>query len=135
MIAVLLLFLALLLQHLVNSLQFLQFLLIEVHRVAAALKAVLVQNRLVLTVRMFRVGVIARVEAHLLEEGGRPATSLLILLILIVNINHVLDARNDLLVLHCGVLGAGVVDHEFVARRLLLRRLRLLSFAVTFHFA
>ena len=135
MITVLLLFLALFLQHLVNPLQFLQFLLIEVHGVAAALKAVLVQNGLVLTVRMFRVGVVARVEAHLLEEGGRPATSLLILLILIVNINHVLDARNDLLVLHRGVLRAWVVDYEFVARGLLLRRLRLLSFAVTFHFA
>jgi hypothetical protein len=116
-ITMLLLFLALFLQHLVNPLQFLQFLLIEVHSVAATLKAVLVQDGLILTVRLFREGVVAGVEADLLKEGRRPVARLLVLLILIVDIDHVLDARDDLLVLHRRVLSARLlVDYELVAR-------------------
>lgn len=100
-------------------------------------KTVFVQDGFILTVRMFGVAaVITRVEADLLEEGGRPAIRLLIFLVLIVNINHILDARNDLLVLHRRILRARlVVDDKFVARWLLLSRFGPLSFAITFHFA
>lgn len=72
MLIALLLLLALFLQHLVNSLQFLEFLLVEIDSFALTFETVFVHHCFVLALRRLGMQISARIQSHFLEEGGRP---------------------------------------------------------------